>query len=179
MEKAFSNSWKSSILPRKQRKYAYNAPLHIRGKFVRSMLSKELRKKYEIKTLRTKKGDKVKILRGQFKGKTGKVDKVNIKRSKLYIENIEVLKKDGSKTIYPINPSNVVIIELDTEDKKRMKRLNISIKDEKKTQPKQNEKVTKTVEKPSTIENKKVELNKKIKTENPKQKTQDPDEGGK
>ena len=46
MKKDFSKSWKSSRQPRKQRKYVFNAPLHIRHKLVSANLSKELRKKY-------------------------------------------------------------------------------------------------------------------------------------
>ena len=38
-------------------------------------LSKELRAKQNIRSVRVRTGDKVKILRGQFKGKTGVVEK--------------------------------------------------------------------------------------------------------
>ena len=47
MKKKFSESWKSSKQVRKQRKYRYNAPLHIKQKFVNVHLAKELRKKYK------------------------------------------------------------------------------------------------------------------------------------
>ena len=50
MKKTFSQSWKASKKPRKQRKYTIKAPLHIKGKFLHANLSKDLRKKYE-KTL--------------------------------------------------------------------------------------------------------------------------------
>ena len=43
----------------------------------------------------------------------------NIKTKKLYIENIELQKKDGTKTQYPIHHSNVMITELNLKDKKR------------------------------------------------------------
>ena len=71
--KTFSKYWKASRKPKKQRKYQYNAPLHIRNKLVSSRLSKELAKKYGARNITLKKGDKVKIMRGQFSGKTGKV----------------------------------------------------------------------------------------------------------
>jgi len=119
MYKAFSNSWKSSTQPRKQRKYRYNAPAHIRGKFLISTLSKPLREKHKMRSLRVRKGDKVKILRGQYRGKEGKVDRVSVKDTKVYIENIDVQKKDGSKAFVPIDPSNVMITEL-TDDKRRL-----------------------------------------------------------
>lgn len=123
MNKTFSNSWKGSKLPRKQRKYKYNAPDHIQAKFMRAPLSKDLRKKYEKKSIRIRIKDKVKILRGKFKGKEGKIENVNITKQKITIEKIENYKKDGSKTPVPIHPSNIVIIELNDDDKKRMKNI--------------------------------------------------------
>ena len=41
------------------------------------------------------------------------------KNCRLIISGIDVQKKDGNKTRYPINPSNVMITELKLEDKKR------------------------------------------------------------
>jgi large subunit ribosomal protein L24 len=121
--KKFSLSWKSSKQPRKQRKYRYNAPLHIKSKFLSAHLSKQLREKYKKRAIRIRTGDKVKIARGQFKKKEGKVDRVLLKQSKVIIQGIEITKKDGTKTTYPIHPSNLLILELNLEDKKRIKAL--------------------------------------------------------
>lgn len=121
--KAWSKSWKSSKKARKQRKYRFNAPLHIKRKFVSSHLSKELRQKYNRRNVTVNKGDKVKVVRGQFKGHVGKVEEMNIKNSKIFISGIEIQKRDGSKTRYPIHPSNVIITELNLDDKKRNMRL--------------------------------------------------------
>lgn len=121
MKKKFSATWKSSKQPRKQRKYRYNAPLHIRQKFVRAILSKELRKKHGKRNFGLKKGDKVKVMVGQFKKHEGKVEKVDLKRLKIYIEGVEVVKKDGTKTTYPFEPSNLMITELSLDDKMRRK----------------------------------------------------------
>ena len=119
--KKFSTKLKKSKQPRKQRRYQYNAPLHIKQKFVHAHLSKELRKKHNKRNVGLKKGDSVKILRGQFKGKTGKVDKIDLKKSKAIIIGVEMVKKDGSKVAYPITISNLIITELNLEDKKRKK----------------------------------------------------------
>ena len=121
MKNKFSKSWKSSSKTRKQRKYRFNAPLHIKQKFAHAHLSKELRKKYQTRSLGLKKGDKVKVLRGQFKKHTGSVDRIDLKKAKIYLTGIEVTKKDGTKTTYPIDPSNVVINELNLDDKMRQK----------------------------------------------------------
>lgn len=123
--KEWSRHWKSSKSPRKQRKYRHNAPLHVRKKFMSVNLSKELRTKYKRRNLPARKGDTVKILRGQFKKNRGKITKVNLKKIRMYVESAEILKKDGSKTFYPISPSNLQLVELNLEDKKRKKILDI------------------------------------------------------
>jgi len=123
MKKEFAKSWIRSKQPRKQRKYRYNAPLHIKSKFSSAHLSKELKKKYGKRSVEVRKEDKVKIMRGQFKGKSGKIERVDIKKSKVYITGIEVIKKDGTKILYPIHPSNLLIEELNLTDKKRAKSL--------------------------------------------------------
>ena len=122
MKKAFSTKWSSSKQPRKQRKYRYNAPLHIRHKFMSAHLSEELRKKYGLRALPVRVGDEVKVLRGQFKGKKAKIEKLILTDSKVYLSKIETIKKDGTKTTYPIDPSNIIIVSLNEEDKRRLKR---------------------------------------------------------
>lgn len=120
MKSAFVKTWKRSIQPRKQRKYNYNAPLHILRKInFTSPLSKELKKKYDRRNLKLRNGDVVKVMRGQFKGKTGAVNKIITKTGKVYIDNIENVKKDGTKSFYPLKASNLLIIEVYTEDKRR------------------------------------------------------------
>ncbi len=119
MKKKFSTKWKASKQPRKQRKYIANAPLHIKKKFVSVNLSKELRKKHGKRNISVRKGDNVKVLRGKFKGKKGKISKVNLKTSKVNMEGVQVKKQDGSKVDINLQPSNLQIIELNLEDRKR------------------------------------------------------------
>ncbi|MBU1245592.1 MAG: 50S ribosomal protein L24 [Nanoarchaeota archaeon] len=119
MKLKFSKNWIKSKQPRKQRKYLANAPIHIRKRFIVSTFSEELRKKYTRRNFRLRKGDKVKIMKGQFKNRIGKVERINIKQRKIYIQGIENIRKDGTKAFYPIHPSNLMITELFLEDKKR------------------------------------------------------------
>src|SRR3989338_6970024 len=132
MKNKFSTKWKASKQPRKQRKYKANASLHLRKKFVNVNLSKELRKKYpkeghkypkeghkqNKRNIQIHKGDKVKIMRGEFRGETGKVLEVNIKKSVVVIEGIQAKKQDGSKVNLKLQPSNLQIIELSERLKK-------------------------------------------------------------
>jgi len=121
MRKLFSISWVRSKQPRKQRKYRYNAPKHIRQKFMHANLSKELRKKYNIRSLLLRKGDKVKVMRGKFKGKISKVSKVDLKKLVVYLEDVKRKKVDGREVQIPIQPSNLQIVSAEFDDKKRAK----------------------------------------------------------
>lgn len=120
MKKEFSTHWVSSKQPRKQRKYVAKAPLHIKSKLLCSNLSKELRKKYGKRNLRVRKGDVVKVMVGKYKGKQGKVSEITVSRQRLLIDGIQVKKQDGSKVSIPFKPSNLQIIELSLDDKKRI-----------------------------------------------------------
>ena len=121
MSKKFYNKWKASRQPKKQRKYLANAPLHIKRKFLSVNLSKDLRKKFGKRNLPLRKGDVVKIKKGKFKGKQGKIIEIRIKKEKIIVEGIQIKKRDGSKVNVKLRPQNLQIIELNTEDKKRLK----------------------------------------------------------
>ena len=129
---SWSKDWKASKSPRKQRNYRTNAPLHIRQKFLNVHLSKELREKYGTRKVRVRKGDKVKIMKGQYSKRTGNVSRVSVVFDKVYVEGVEVTKKDGSKTFYPMNASNLMITDLNLDDKKRRQKIERNIKKEKK-----------------------------------------------
>lgn len=119
----WSSKWKASKRPRKQRNYAFSAPLHIKQKMIASHLSAELRKKHGKRSMQLRKGDKVKIMRGQYKGKTGAVIRIFTIDKKAAVEGIENIRKDGTKTPYLLEPSNLMITELNLEDKRRKESL--------------------------------------------------------
>ena len=122
MKKEFSSGWKRSVQPRKQRKYRYNAPLNVKHRFLSAHLSKEMRARHGgARSIPLRKGDIAKVMRGQFKKKAGAVERVDLKKTKVYIAGIEIIKKDGSKIMYPLDPSNLMITDLNLDDKKRQK----------------------------------------------------------
>ncbi len=98
--------------PRKQRKALYNAVLHVRQKLVAAHLSKDLRKSKKKRSMPVKKGDTVKVMRGKFKGRVGKVARVELNNTKIFIEGILVKKQAGKEVMAPIEPSNILITEL-------------------------------------------------------------------
>jgi large subunit ribosomal protein L24 len=111
----------SSKKPSKQRKTLYKAKLHLRHRFLTAKLSDELAEKYGVKRLPVRKGDTVKIVRGDWKGHEGKIVDVDLKKVRIFIEGVQVKKADGTLVYYPIHPSKVMITKLDLSDKYRMK----------------------------------------------------------
>lgn len=144
MEKEFSKHWKASKQPRKQRKYLANAPLHIRKEFLSVNLSKELRNKHKKRNLPLKKNDIVKVMRGKFKGKKGKVLSVDSKELNVEVEGLQVQKKDGSKVNVNMRPSNLQITELNEDDNKRIKTKSSSKKISKKTEKSKTKSISKS-----------------------------------
>ncbi len=119
MKSLFSSSWKSSIQPRRQRKYLANAPLHARQKLVSVHLSKDLRKQYGRRSLPVRKGDEVKVLRGSHSGLKAKVSDVNVAKIRIYLEGQLRNKAAGKKAAIPFHPSNLLLTDAKLGDKKR------------------------------------------------------------
>ena len=113
----------SSTQPRTQRVNRIITPYHKRGKLVSAHLTPELRSEYSKRSVPIRKGDTVTIVRGEHKKKTGKVSKVLRDELKINVEGITRSKTDGTKVFVPIDPSNVVITELELSDERRVKSL--------------------------------------------------------
>ncbi len=105
--------------PGKQRKRLFNAPAHIRHKCMAAPLSKELAAQKGVKTLPVRKGDTVKIQRGDRKGFEGKVSRVDLKHFRIYLEGLTREKTDGTNIFLAVHPSKVVIRNLNLDDKWR------------------------------------------------------------
>ena len=94
---------------------------HAREKFLGSNVSESLREHHKKRSIRVIKGDTVRIVRGEYAGIEGKVEKVNTERSTLSIEGVQREKIRGGNVKVQIHASNVQIITLNTEDDYRMK----------------------------------------------------------
>lgn len=110
----------TSHKPGKQRKALVEMPLHLRRKLLTAPLSDELVEKYGVKRLPVRKGDTVLVVRGDFTGHEGKVVRVDLKKTRIYVEGVQRKKADGTPVYVPIHPSKVVITKLDLSDKLRL-----------------------------------------------------------
>lgn len=94
-------------------------PKHQRDKMVGSTLADNLRQQYSRRSVRVVKGDSVRVMRGEYKGVEGKVEKVNTEDGTLQIEGVQHEKIRGGQVKVPIHASNVMVTSLKTDDKYR------------------------------------------------------------
>ncbi|KAL4684079.1 hypothetical protein H8959_021773 [Pygathrix nigripes] len=96
----------------KNRKRHFNAPSHVRRKIMSSPLSKELRQKYNVRSMPIRKDDEVQVVQ------------VYRKKYVIYIERVQREKANGTTVHVGIHPSKVVVtrLKLDKDRKKILER---------------------------------------------------------
>lgn len=97
---------------RKCRKAHFGAASNLRYKLLSANLSKDLRGKYNAKSLPVRRDDEVLVVRGDYKDSKGRVSAVYRKRWCIYVDKVTETKKNGASIKIPLNPSNVVLTKL-------------------------------------------------------------------
>lgn len=119
-----------SSRPNKQRKYQFSAEKNENHKLVGSHLTRELKQKKGFRSLPVRQGDIVKVMRGDNKGLTGKVNKVDPVKQRVYVDKVVKKKTDNTEFPVPIHPSNLLITKFAQKDRKRLLTINRKIKNE-------------------------------------------------
>ncbi|APA08739.1 60S ribosomal protein L26 [Sclerotinia sclerotiorum 1980 UF-70] len=97
---------------RKSRKAHFDAPSSVRRTIMSAPLSKELREKYNVRSIPIRKDDEVKIVRGSNEGSEGKVTSVYRLKYVIHVERVVKEKSSGQSVPLGIHPSKVVITKL-------------------------------------------------------------------
>ena len=106
---------------RKQRKSHFQAPSHERRIMMSAPLSKELRAKYNVRSLPIRRDDEVKVRRGQSKGREGKVTQVYRLKFVINVDKLNREKANGTSVPLGIDASNCEITKLKlTKDRRRI-----------------------------------------------------------
>ena len=105
--------------PRKQRKYNFTSIKNEVHKLMSANLSPDLRSSKGFRSLPVKTGDSVTIMRGKYAGRSGKINKVNPQKQRVYVDKIMRGKTDKTEIPVPIHPSNLMITKYVTKDRKR------------------------------------------------------------
>merc|ERR1711976_906624 len=110
------------LLPKKNRKRHFQAPSHIRRKIMSAPLCKELRQKYNIRSMPIRREDEISVVRGHYKSSlVSKVLQVYRKKYVIHVDRISREKANGSSVHVGIHPSKVVIMKLKMDkDRKRL-----------------------------------------------------------
>lgn len=107
--------------PGKQRKRQWTASLHDKQKMMRVHLSRDLRKELKGRAIGVRKNDKVKVMKGKFKGKDGKVERVDLKKLRVFIAGLQRKKVSGKEVPVPFRPTQLLLMELDRSDAERLR----------------------------------------------------------
>ncbi|KIN01524.1 hypothetical protein OIDMADRAFT_29177 [Oidiodendron maius Zn] len=97
---------------RKSRKAHFSAPSSVRRTIMSAPLSKELREKYNVRSIPIRKDDEVTVVRGSNKGREGKVTSVYRLKYVIHIERVAKEKSNGQSVPIGVHPSKVVITKL-------------------------------------------------------------------
>lgn len=108
-----------SSKPSKKRAALYNTPIHRIRKLLSASLSTELKTSQGRNSYPVRKGDTVKILRGDFAGIEGKITRVDTKKQRLFVEGVSRETVAGTSTNVSVHSSKVTITKLNLDDKWR------------------------------------------------------------
>ena len=108
-------------LAKNKNQQTHRAMNQILNKQICAPISKDLRKKYSRRNIRIMTNDTVKVMRGEYKGLTGKVTKISTETSGVAIEGNKKEKLKGEKIDVYIHSTNMIITSLNTDDKWRLK----------------------------------------------------------
>lgn len=109
--------------PSKQRRQAALATEKDLQRQMRGNLSEKLREKYGIRSVSVRKGDTVKILRGDFAGIEGKVIETHRRSQRVTVEGVTREKVSGKQTRVPVHVSKITVTSLDMSDRWRSEKL--------------------------------------------------------
>ena len=112
--------------PSKQRKEFYEAGGQRIRKLMSAPLSTELRGTQGRRSYQVRRGDTVKIVRGDFAGVEGKVTEVDRTSRRLFVEGVTREKTSGTSSNVSVHCSKVVITKLNLDDKWRAESIKLT-----------------------------------------------------
>jgi len=105
--------------PRKQRRFVRDSPQHTHRSMLRCRLDDLLREEYGLRSLNVKKGDLVRIMRGQFRDTEGKVLGVDYRALRVLVDGASTTKADGKEARVPLHPSSLMLVKLELNDERK------------------------------------------------------------
>lgn len=101
--------------------FGYKVPNHILSSKIKSKVSPDIHEKYGVNSVRLRKDDSVKIIRGEYKGVEGKITKIFVSQNRISVEGVTREKIAGGNVPIKIHTSNVVVTNMNmNSDRKKM-----------------------------------------------------------
>lgn len=99
---------------RRERRKVFHGKIHTKKSALHVHLSKELKAKAAAKarSALVNKGDTVKVLHGDEKGKMAKVSRISVLKGKVYLEGVTTRNRRGVESLIPFEPSNLMLMEM-------------------------------------------------------------------
>ncbi len=95
----------------------------VNSRNAKAALSSDMKVKYARSTVRVRPGDSVKLIKGEYSGIEGKIQKVYPKEGRVTIEGITREKIAGGTTPVKIAIPNLIVTNLNLDDKWRREKL--------------------------------------------------------
>lgn len=106
-----------------RKRLAKSTTYHRNHRLLRAPLSDELKSKYGRNSVRVRVGDSVKLIKGEYSGVEGKIQKVFVNEGRLTIEGVTREKIAGGTTPIRIRSSTVLVTALNMDDKFRRQKI--------------------------------------------------------
>ena len=82
-------------------------------------LSDELTERHKVRHIPLRTGDSVRIMRGEFAGLEGKIERLEYSSGRIYVEGMVREKAAGVSSKLPVHASKVLVTNLNLSDKWR------------------------------------------------------------
>jgi large subunit ribosomal protein L24 len=82
-------------------------------------LATELSSRYQSRRVPLRTGDRVRVMRGEFAGLEGKIERLDYSTGRIFVEGMTREKAAGVSSKFPVHSSKVLIMELNLSDKWR------------------------------------------------------------
>lgn len=112
--------------PSKQRKKIYDAKGQTLRKLLAAPLSDDLQVSQGRRSYPVRKGDTVKIVRGDYAGVEGKITDIDAHGQRLFVEGVTREMTSGTSTNVSVHSSKVMITKLNLDDKWRSESINLT-----------------------------------------------------
>jgi large subunit ribosomal protein L24 len=111
--------------PRRQRRAVYEADTFERRRRMTVPLSRELRRRFHLRSVPLRKGDTVRVMRGSYVGREERVAKLNRRDYTVTLDNVTLKSGEEKLKPLPVRTNHLLIVRLNLADSWRRESLQV------------------------------------------------------